>query len=100
VAPRRHEWRKREKDRLYAVTLLNGAWPRDRKRRKKRGEELGDALGRERDALLLIERLNVEPHAAGSEKASRHALAALKRQCHTLGRRADRIGARLHRDGA
>jgi CHAD domain-containing protein len=100
VAPHRHEWRKREKDRLYAVTLLNGSWPRDRKRRKKRCEELGEALGRERDALLLIERLGVEPIAAGSEKAARHALAALKRQCHTLGRRADRIGARLHRGGA
>jgi CHAD domain-containing protein len=98
--PRRHEWRKREKDRLYAASLLNGAWPIERKRRKKTGEKLSDVLGHERDALLLIERLAIEPEAAGAEKAHDRALAALTRRAHKLGRRADRIGQRLHRGGA
>ena len=100
IAARRHEWRKREKDRFYAVTLLGEAWPGDRKRRTKQGEKLGEILGRERDALLLMERLHVEPAAAGEVKAAERALAVLKRHRDRLGKRADRVGRRLHRDGA
>lgn len=100
VAMRRHEWRKREKDRVYAVTLLDGHWPDKRKRRKKRGERLAEALGRERDALMLIARLEHTPLLAGSEKQADRLLTLLHERREKFGARADRIGARLHRHGA
>lgn len=93
---RRHEWRKREKDRLYAVTLLNGAWPADRKRRRKQGEHLADVLGHERDALLLIERIEAEPALAGGEDGAKRALKAIRQRRDKLGARADAIGRDLH----
>jgi CHAD domain-containing protein len=96
---RRHEWRKREKDRLYAVLLLDGSWPDSRKRRRKSGERLGEALGRERDALLLIERMETSEPALDGAPVER-ALRVLHRRRERLGRRADRLGAALHRDGA
>ena len=98
VAARRHEWRKREKDRLYAATLLSASWPN--KRRKACGEHLADLLGHERDALLLIDRLLLDETIAGRPKATTHALTALKHECARLGRQADRIGRQLHRGGA
>jgi len=94
---RRHEWRKREKDRLYAALLLNDAWPKPR--RCKLGEKLGDALGKERDALLLIDRIDAEPALVGVDKPKR-ALKALKRRCRKLATRADAMGAALHVGGA
>jgi hypothetical protein len=97
---RRHDWRKREKDRLYAAMLLGKAWPDDRQRRIGRGTRLGEVLGRERDALLLIERLEREPGLAGTLKNTERALAALRERCAKLAPRADRLGAKLHRGGA
>ena len=67
-------------------------------RRRKDGEALGDALGRERDTLLLIERLDLI--AANDDVTTKRARRALKRRAHRLAARADRIGARLHRAGA
>lgn len=96
----RHAWRKREKDRLYAVTLLDGAWPTNRRRRKAQGEKLDDALGREHDVLLLIERVAEEPALAGGEDAAKRALKRLKRRAAKLAQRADEIGAKLHANGA
>lgn len=92
---RRHEWRKREKDRLYASTLLGAHWPL--KRRCKIGEKLGVALGEERDALLLLERVIAAPSMAGEGKAGERAVKALMRRRAKLGARVDRIGAKLHR---
>jgi len=100
ASPPRHEWRKREKDRLYVASLLGPAWPENRKRRKNCGEKLANALGHERDTLLLIDRLALEPNAAGSEKATGRALRALKRARAHCARKADRIGVHLHRGGA
>lgn len=97
---RRHEWRKREKDRLYAAQALDGAWPADRKRRVKLGEHLSAVLGQERDALVLIERLEAEPALAGDDGAARRALKALKRRWTKLSARADAIGRDLHADRA
>ena len=54
------------------------------------------ALGRERDALLLIERIEAEPALAGAEKAARRALTALAARRAKLARAADKLGARLH----
>jgi hypothetical protein len=93
----RHEWRKREKDRLYAVTLMEGAWPR--RRRRKQSETLGHLLGLERDALLLIERLEAEPALAGDMSNATRARRALSKYCGSLRKRADRLGGQLHADG-
>lgn len=94
----RHEWRKREKDRLYGATLLDKAWPAPR--RLKLGEKLGDTLGAERDAGLLIARLEAEPALAGGEKAVRRATNALRKRRKRLAADANAIGARLHIAGA
>lgn len=93
---RRHQWRKREKDRLFAASLLGHAWPA--RRRRKLGEKLGDVLGDERDALLLIDRMQSSPHE--DEKAAKRALRALNRRLRVLSARADDLGARVHAGGA
>lgn len=93
----RHEWRKREKDRLYAVMLMEGAWPR--RRRRKQSEILGHLLGLERDALLLIERLDAEPSLAGDPSNSTRARRALSKYCGSLRKRADKLGGALQADG-
>lgn len=92
-ASTRHEWRKREKDRLYAAQLLGDAWPE--RRQRKRGEKLGDALGGERDARLLIERIEADPALAGADRSSSMALKALKRRRRKLAARANAIGEEL-----
>ncbi len=90
---RRHEWRKREKDRFFAASILEEAWPG--KRRRKLTEKIGDALGGERDALLLMERLVAEPELAGDEKALRRALKALNRRRAKLARRANALASHM-----
>lgn len=97
---RRHEWRKREKDRFYAATLLGKAWPGAFRARRKRGERLGHVLGMERDILLLIQRLEADPSLAGSVRQAERALGVLKQRRDKLAPRADALGARMHRDGA
>jgi hypothetical protein len=92
---RRHQWRKREKDRLFAATLLEDAWPT--RRRRKLGEKLGDVLGDERDALLLIEHVLNAPLCDG--KTGKRALKALQRRLGKLSCRANDLGARVHADG-
>ncbi len=90
---RRHEWRKREKDRAFAASVLDDAWPG--KRRRKTAEKIGDALGGERDALLLMERLVAEPELAGEEKALRRALKTLNRRRARMARRANALAERM-----
>jgi hypothetical protein len=94
----RHEWRKREKDRLYAATLLDSAWPGPR--RRKQNDALGHLLGRERDAILLLERIEAQPALAGEEEAAQRARRVLKRYSKRLRRRADKLGKKLHEHGA
>jgi hypothetical protein len=67
------------------------------KRRRKLSEKLGVALGDERDALLLLERVIGEPSIAGEGKAGEHAVKALMRRRAKLGARADKLGAKLHK---
>jgi CHAD domain-containing protein len=95
---RRHEWRKREKDRFYAALLLDDAWPTAR--RLKLGERLGEVLGVERDALLLIDRIEADRAIAGEGKAAKHATRVLRRRCVRFADRADALGARVHSGGA
>ncbi|MEZ5961450.1 MAG: CHAD domain-containing protein [Hyphomonadaceae bacterium] len=90
---RRHQWRMREKDRLLAATILDEAWPG--KRRRKTSEKVCEALGGERDALLLMERLVAEPELAGDERDLRRALKTLNRLRGKLARRANTLAARL-----
>lgn len=91
----RHRWRRREKDRLYAATMLGDDWPT--KGRRRLNDELGDVLGRERDARLLLARLKSEP--APHTPAAKSARRALKRAIRKLSRKADALGAQLHRGG-
>jgi len=93
----RHEWRKREKDRLYAAVLLDKAWPAPR--RRKQSETIGQLLGMERDALLLMERLEAAPALAGDSAAAAHAQRLLRKHNARVRRRADKIGERLHARG-
>jgi hypothetical protein len=93
----RHEWRKREKDRLYAASLLDGAWPGPR--RRKKSDSLGRLLGMERDILLLMERLEAEPSLAGGPEAAGRARRALRKHGARLRKRADKLGDRLHAGG-
>lgn len=90
---KRHDWRTREKDRLFAADILGDAWPG--KRRRKTGAKLGDALGGERDALLLMERLVAEPELARDERDLRRALRTLNRRRAKLARRADTLAAKM-----
>ena len=96
-AARRHDWRKREKERYFAALLLGDAWPT--KRRRKKGERLGDVLGQERDILLLIDRLESTPTLAGGVKDLRRALKALKAQRRRLAAFSDALGEKLHAGG-
>jgi len=91
----RHEWRKREKDRLYAALVLDDAWPR--RRWRKKGEKLTALLGQERDADLLIERLLNEPELAGSPKDADRAIKALNRRSRKFSARADEASEELPR---
>lgn len=90
----RHAWRKREKERFYATSLLGSNWPHGRKRRRKQSERLGEILGRERDLLLLLERLAHEPTVTPRRAA--RARNALKQRLKRVSASADRLGAKLH----
>jgi hypothetical protein len=96
----RHEWRKREKDRFYAVDMLGKAWPEDRPRRRLRSAALGHVLGEERDLLLLMARIEATPTLAGDDKAAARALKALSKRRAKLAKRGDEMGARLHAGSA
>jgi len=89
----RHKWRSREKDRFFATSILSEAWPG--KRRRKTCEKIGDALGGERDALLLMERLVSEPELAADERDLRRTLKSLNRRRAKLARRADRLAEKM-----
>jgi CHAD domain-containing protein len=100
VPARRHQWRKREKDRFYVADILDSAWPHDRPRRRGRGAALGHALGQERDLLLLMEKLESSPELAGGRKRAKQAQSVLQKRRKRLAKRADRIGAQVHAGGA
>lgn len=91
---RRHQWRKRAKDRYFAAELMRHAWPMAR--RRKLSERLGDALGKERDVLLLMDRLQDAAGRDGESKTSSRAIKALKVRRKRLSKRADKLGERLY----
>lgn len=89
----RHKWRRREKERLFAAEALGAAWPR--RRQLKRAARLCEALGKERDAMLLAARMNSIHVPANAEPASDSALKALRKRAKHWGRRADKLGREL-----
>jgi CHAD domain-containing protein len=93
----RHEWRKREKDRLYIAELSGPAWPTERRRRIRRTRRLTQALGAERDVLLTIDALK---HAHGLKGGRAAALKHLDEVHTRLARRANRLGRKLHANRA
>jgi CHAD domain-containing protein len=99
-AEKRHQWRQCEKDRLYAMALLDGAWPKSRPRRRKRTKRLVDLLGRERDVVLLSRKLEATPALAGDEASANAALSVLRKRRAKLAQRAGRIASALHRGRA
>lgn len=88
-----HDWRKREKDRLYSAELLGDAWPYRRSR--KLSEKLTAILGEVRDTRLLHDRIEASTLSCGSAKADRRALSALEQRCEKLHKRADGLGEKL-----
>jgi hypothetical protein len=92
----RHTWRKREKDRLHAMDLLDRRWPQDLPRDRRRVRHLAAMLGDERDLLLLIDHLTAHPEAAGGPGAAALALAHLNKRRIALGERADALGATIY----
>lgn len=93
-ASARHLWRRREKDRLHAALLLDDAWPG--RRRGRTARKLGDVLGAERDAALLLDRITEDFSLAGDAGAAVRALRVLKGRRRRLAERADALGAKLH----
>jgi len=93
-AAHRHEWRKRIKDRQHAAAILGDAWPA--RRRLATCRKLGELLGRERDAALLLDLLEAAPALAGSEAAAAQAARGVRRRRKALAKRADALGRRLH----
>jgi hypothetical protein len=96
----RHAWRKREKDRLYAVDLLDDEWPQNFPKRRASSRALSDCLGREREILLLSDRLKSDPHLAGGLEDARYALSVCAQQKRQSRKKARKLGAKLHRGGA
>jgi len=91
-ADRRHAWRQREKDRLYAASLLDEVWPT--RRRCGANARLVSLLGREHDLALLGRELEASPALA--RNAAEAALKAVKAERKQLTKRARRVAERLH----
>lgn len=91
---RRHDWRKREQSRLFAAMLLDRAWPRVR--RRKDSKALTHVLGLERDAWLLLERIEHEPALGPDIEPAKR---TLRKYCARLRKRANKLGAGLHAAG-
>ena len=92
----RHRWRKRAKERLYAIFLLDQFWPPQLKRRRTTTQRLGETLGQERDLMLLLDVLRSEPSLAGSPDQADRAHAALSAHRDALQKRANQLGRKLH----
>ena len=85
-----HEWRKREKDLWYHLTLLREAWPPLLKPTADEAHELSDRLGDDHDLAVLLEWAH--RHAAGDvlegfDEAVERRREALQGEALDLGRR-------------
>jgi len=89
----RHTWRRREKERLFAVEAIGAEWPKARRRRS--AQRLAEALGKERDLMILIERLKTAPPVANDPPVPGKALKTLRKLAKTWRRRANARGRKL-----
>ncbi len=89
----RHEWRKRLKDRLFAVRMLRDAAVLDRADERRRAKALGALLGADRDLLLVAERL--QAGAVCDQRAASAALASIARRRGAVQRQAARLGRQI-----
>jgi CHAD domain-containing protein len=91
-----HEWRKREKDLWYHLTLFRDAWPEVLQATADEAHALSDRLGDDHDLAVLRDwtRENVGP-VAGFDEAVGERRLELQRDALQLGRRlyAERPGA-------
>jgi CHAD domain-containing protein len=92
----RHTWRKRAKERFYAIFLLDQFWPSKLRRRRVITQRLGETLGQERDIILLLDVLRSEPSLAGSPDQADRAHAALSAHREALMKRGNALGRKLH----
>lgn len=92
----RHEWRKRVKDVWHTGRLLGDVWPSKRPPRIKLADELGKALGRERDLLLLEKRLARSAKACGGSALRDAALAHVTAERLRIVKDAQALGRKLH----
>ena len=94
-AERRHAWRKRAKDVQVAGKMLGPVWRRHG--RPNAAAAVGQALGAERDLLLLEDKLRDEPALAGRARAAAKAIQSIRLARRCMGAHADRLGAKLYR---
>src|SRR3954451_4683096 len=99
-----HEWRKREKDLWYHLTLLREAWPPVLKVTADEAHELSDHLGNDHDHAVLAEWAHArcgDDALAGFDEAVAARRDPLQREALELGRRlyAERPGAFVRRLG-
>jgi CHAD domain-containing protein len=85
-----HEWRKREKDLWYHLTLLRGAWPATLEPAADEAHVLSERLGDDHDLAILHEWAYAQPDVAGLDgfdEAVERRRAELQADALDLGRR-------------
>jgi CHAD domain-containing protein len=90
-----HDWRKRAKHHRLHMRLLRPLWKDEMKAREDRAGALGDALGAERDFMLLIEALEPAPKGLDAA-AARDLRAVLEARRERFRSDALRLGAALY----
>jgi CHAD domain-containing protein len=93
-----HEWRKRVKYHRYQVRLLQDAWPRVLRARRRELHTLGELLGDDHDLAVLRARLHADPDGHGGTDLVAALTGLLDRRRASLQVRADHLGARLFAD--
>ncbi len=87
-----HEWRKRVKYDWYHTRLLQDAWPRVMKARRKALKRLADLLGDEHDLAVLAELLGEDPERFGGQRQVQAMLGVIDRRRNELRRKARPLG--------
>lgn len=90
-----HEWRKRVKYHRYQVRLLQDAWPRVLRARRRELHTLGELLGDDHDLAVLRARLHADPDGHGGTDLVAALTGLLDRRRASLQAQADHLGARL-----
>lgn len=91
-----HAWRKRVKDHRYQVRLLQDAWPRVLRARRRELHRLGELLGDDHDLAGLATVLAREPEAFGGTTAVAAVQAGVTARRRALQAEAVALGARVY----